>query len=385
MDKIVFADGEKIGVIKEGGVSYFESEAVARYKRYVETKKKSDAWKVSGEGAQFRGDEAREEAVFAYINGVDWDGDKIVYAFTVNGSSGVYRKPQDDKAPEEHIFSSADTEILSVHVSGGLAAVTVRSDDVTSAIGTLDLRSSELKTLTGGDSRDANAFCSGGALLFDSAGVGRTANGEFSGKYAPSAIYSIDRDTLALEELASDKKYGFVRPKAYGGVRYCIRRPEKKGGGGSLIADIFLFPFRLIKAFFGMLQAFTVIFGNTSLTSDTGTGNNPTKGRSQSMRELYVDGKRVEAEKEQKRNKKFKDREYGFIPESWKLIRADSGEVLASGVCDYAFGDDGALYYTDGRHIFRQKDGKTQKLADCACCLSLAVQRGTAEKDGEFF
>ena len=80
----MFADGEKIGVIKEGGVSYFESEAVARYKRYVETKKKSDAWKVSGEGAQFRGDEAREEAVFAYINGVDWDGDKIVYAFTVN-------------------------------------------------------------------------------------------------------------------------------------------------------------------------------------------------------------------------------------------------------------------------------------------------------------
>lgn len=384
MDKIVFADGERIGVIGEDGVSYFESEAVLRYKSYVENRKRGDAWKVSGAGAQFRGDEAREEAVFAYINGVDWDGDKIVYAFTVNGSSGVYKKPLDAKVPEEHIFTSADTEVLSVNVFGSLIAVMVRSDDVTAQIGTLDMRSFELKTLTGGDSRDANAYFSDGVLLFDSAGVGRTANGEFSGKYGPSAVYSIDRDSLALKELVSDKKYSYIRPKSRGGTLYCIRRPNADRGGGSLLADIVLFPFRLIKAFFGMLQAFTVIFGNTSLTSDTGTGNNPTKGREQSTRELFVDGRRIEAEKEQKRNRKFKDREYGFIPESWKLLRADSGEVLASGVCDYALGDDGSLYYTDGRHIFRQKDGKTEKLADCTRCLSLAVQRRPA-RDEEFF
>ena len=113
-----------------------------------------------------------------------------------------------------------------------------------------------------------------------------------------------------------------------------------------------------------------------------GGGNNPTKGRSQSMRELYVDGKLIEAEKEQKRNRKFKDREYGFIPASWKLMR--EGETLASGVCDYSVGDDGAVYYTDGRHIFRLKDGKSVKLADSERCLALAVQRTTA-RNADFF
>ena len=383
MDKIVFADGERIGVIAEGGVSYLESAAVTRYKNYVATKSHSEEWKFSGEGARFRGDEGgAPESPTAFINGVDWDGDKIVYAFTVNGSSGVYKKALDPKLPEEHVFTSAELEILALSVSEGLIAVMVRPDDVTSQIGTLDPHTYELRTLTGGDARDANAQFSDGVILFDSAGVGRTADGSFSGKYGPAAIYSLDPNTLELKELLSDGKYSYIHPERRGGALYYIRRPNGKSGSGNLFLDIVLFPFRLIKALFGFLQAFTVIFGNTTLTSDMGGGNNPTKGRSQSMRELYVDGKLIEAEKEQKRNRKFKDREYGFIPASWKLMR--EGETLASGVCDYSVGDDGAVYYTDGRHIFRLKDGKSVKLADTERCLALAVQRTTA-RNADFF
>lgn len=390
MEKLVFADGERLGVITEGKAVYYESDYIARYKNYVESRKRNDEWKVSGEGARFRGDteaaDGRPERVDAYINGVDWDGDEIVYCFTVGSSSGVYRKPLGEKLPEAHIFSSSDTEILSVNVFGALIAVTVRSDDVTSQIGTLDMRTSELQTLTGGDARDANAvFSSADVLLFDSAGVGRTADGSFSGKYAPSEIFSLDRNTLELRELAAGEQ-SFIKPRiAADGALYYIRRPNREKGSGNLFLDILLFPFRILKALFGMLQAFTVIFGNTSLTSDMGGGNNPTKGRKQSARQLYVDGKLIEADKEQKRNRKFKDREYGFIPASWKLVRrGEKEEVLASGVCDYALSDDGTLYYTDGRHIFRRKDGKETKLADTACCLSIAVQHSAGET-AEFF
>lgn len=390
MDKVVFADGDRIGVIADGAVTYYESDCIRRLRSYAETKKKNDEWKISGEGARFRGDTDfadREERVDAFINGVGWDGDKIVYCFTANGSSGVYRKSLDKRDPEEHILTAADAEILSVDVCGGLIAVTVRSDDVTSQIGTLDARSFELRTLTGGDSRDANAVFSEDPrkLLFDSAGAGRTADGSFSGKYAPSALYELDRNTLELTLLIEGKE-SFVKPRRAGGALYCIVRPNREKRSGNLFFDIVLFPFRLIKALFGFLQVFTVIFGNTSLTSDTGTGENPAKGRDQDAGKLYVDGKLIEADKEQKRNRKFKDREYGFIPASWKLVRfGKEREELVRGVCDYDVGDDGSLYYTDGRHIYLRKDGKETKLADTDRCLCLAVQRGERRADEDFF
>lgn len=400
MEKLAFADGEKLGVIENGKVTYFESGYITRYRDYVTNRARNDEWKVSGEGARFRGDAdlyaARDEGIYAYINGVDWDGEKLLYAFTINNSSGVYRKDVvSEKAPEEHIFSASDTEILSVHLVGNSIAVTVRSSDVTSEIGTLDAKSSELRTLTGGDARDANARFSAknpAEILFDSAGVGRTANGEFTGKYAPSVIYSLHRDTLELTERKGDGKWSYIKPKEDGaGNLYCIRRPNKEKGSGNLFLDIILFPFRILKAIFGFLQAFTMIFGNTSLTSASEGGNNPTKGRKTDTRKLYVDGKLLDAEKEQKQNKKFKDREYGFIPASWKLVKCgDSDEVVASGVCDFALGENGAIYYTDGRHIYRKQNGKETKLTNTECCLAIALKTssdGTMSESGsdDFF
>lgn len=395
MDKVAFTDGDKLGVWDGVSVRLFESEYIVRYREYIANRKQNDEWKVSGEGARFRGDselyESRyDEQVYAYINGVDWDGEKLVYCFTVNGSSGVYRKDiVSEKAREEHIYSSADTEILSVHENHGLIAVTVRRDDVTSEVGVLDGRSSELRTLTGGDARDTNVRFSRknpSELLFDSAGVGRTADGSFSGRYAPSVLMRLHRDTLELTELKGDGKHSYVKPKeSKTGELYCIRRPNKEKGNGNIFLDIILFPFRIIKAIFGFLQVFTIIFGNTSLTSASEGGSNPTKGRKTDTRKLFVDGALIEADKEFKRNKKFKDREYGFIPASWKLMKCgEKDEILASGVCDYAIAEDGTLYYTDGRHIWQLKEGKHKKIADTECCLSVAVPTEAAAEE-DFF
>ena len=383
MEKIAFADGEKIGVIDENGVTFYESEAVARYREYAETRKRNDEWKVSGEGAIFRGDGEKNsvERVDAYINGVAWQDGKVVYAYTVNASSGVCRRPLDPKAREEHIFSSSDREILSVHTLGPSIAVTVRGDDVTSQVGILDGRTSELATFTDGDARDANAVFDAvhpSVLLFDSAGAGRLSNGDFSGKYAPAVIMRLDRDGLQLEEVRGDGKNSYVKPQTNGdGTLYCIKRPEREKKNYILI-DIVLFPFRLLKALFGLLQAFTLIFGKTSLTSDMGGGDNPTSGRKQDARKLFVDGRLIDAEREEKRNKKRKDRAYGFIPASWKLVKlGEREEVLAHGVCDYCIGREG-IYYTDGRHIYKLSGGKESKLADTACCLSLSVETDLA-------
>lgn len=386
MERLVFTDGDKIGVFDGEKTERFESDPVLRYREYAETRTKNDEWKYTGEGARFRGDydtyRSRQEKIYAYINGVQWDGGKVVYSFTVNGSSGVYRKDvADRKAREEHILSSSDEEILSVHKNGNLLAVTVKRNDVTASIATLDCVTSELKTLTEGDSRDQNAFFSSvesGVVLFDSAGVGRTADGSFTGKYAPSAICSLDLNTLEIRELVKDGKLSYIKPKqSKDGVLYSIQRPNKEKRTNPLL-EILLIPVRIFQAIVMFIQAFVVLFTGKSLTS---AGDNPTKGRDVDSRKLYVDGNLIEAEKELKRNRRFKDKEYGFIPLSWKLVRhsGDTVETVKNGVCDFALCADGGIYCTNGKHIFYIKDGKTTKIADTEMCLCVATESVAAE------
>ena len=386
MEKLAFADGDKIGVFDGEKATLHESEYIVRYRDYAENRVKNDEWKFGGEGARFRGDyeiyRSRQEKVYAYINGVQWDGDKIVYSFTVNGSSGVYRKdPADDKAREEHIYSSSNEEILSLHAGGKTLAVTVRSDDITSAIGTLNCANAELSTLTGGDSRDANAFISPqnpNLIYFDSAGVGRTADGEFSGKYAPSEICAIDVGTFEIREILRDGKYSFVKPKLDGnGDLYCIKRPTKEKKGNPFL-EMLLIPVRIFQAIVMFVQAFVVAFTGKSLTSG---GSNPARGRESDSRKLFVDGNLIEAEKELKRNRKKKDAEYGFIPMSWKLVKLENGKesVIKSGVCDFALCRDGGLYCTNGRHIFYCKDGVSKKVVDTESCLCVATASASSD------
>lgn len=381
MEKLAFTDGEQIGVFDGANVSYYESEYILRYKEYAETREKNAEWKFGGEGARFRGDyeiyRSRKEKVYADINDVQWDGDKVVYAFSVNGSSGVCRKDiRDKKAQEEHIFSSVDEEILSLHRAGSRYAVTIATQDVTTAIGTLDEKTSELKTLTGGDSRDANAYFSPqeSLLYFDSAGVGRDARGEFTGKYAPSEIYTLDLNTLEIKEILGEKKYCFFKPKpGEDGALYYLKRPAKERRGGNPFLEMLIIPVRIFQAIVMFVQVFVVAFTGKSLTS---SGDNPTRGRDQDAKKLFVDGNFIEAEKELKRNRRAKDKEYGFIPLSWKLIRrtGEREEILKSGICDFALCADGGLYCTNGRHIFYWKDGKTVKVADAKCCLNVATE-----------
>ena len=392
MEKVAFTDGDKIGVFDGEKTQLFESEFILRYREYSETRTKNDEWKFGGEGARFRGDydiyRARQEKVYAYINSVQWDGDKIIYSFTVNSSSGIYRKDiQNEKAREEHILTSSDEEFLSLHKAGNTLAVTVKNADVTSAIGTLDLGSSELKTLTGGDSRDSNACFSpdgSGKLYFDTAGVGRDSEGNFTGKYAPSEICSLDLNTLEIKEILRDDKYSFVKPHIdKNGDLYYIKRPTNEKRGGNPLLEMVLIPVRIFQAIVMFVQFFVVAFTGKSLTSG---GDNPTRGREQDSRKLYVDGNFIEAEKELKRNKKTKDKEYGFIPLSWKLIKrsGEKEEILKSGVCDFALCAGGGVYCTNGKHIFYVKDGVSKKVADTESCLCVATENGSSFSEDVF-
>lgn len=382
MEKLLFTDGDRFGIFDGEKTELFESEFILRYRENAETATKNDEWKFGGEGARFRGDyemyQARKRPVLAYINGAEFDGEKVVYAFTADSSSGVYRKDvTDKKAREEHIYTSSNEEFLSLCGDGRQFAVTVKREDATSSIALLNPVSAELKTLTDGDSRDENPVFSndGRKIYFDSAGVGRDSRGNFTGIYAPSAILSLDLNTLEIEDVVRDGKFAYVKPKiAQNGELYCIKRPNGEKKSGNILLDILLFPFRIIKAIFGFLQAFVMIFGHTSLTSSTAEGS---RSREIDQKKLYVSGAYVEADKELKRNAKKKDKEYGFIPSSWKLVKrnGDKETVLRSGVCDFALCRDGGVYCTDGKHIYYLNGEIVRKVADTESCLHLSVER----------
>ena len=95
----------------------------------------------------------------------------------------------------------------------------------------------------------------------------------------------------------------------------------------------------------------------------------------------------IDADKELKRNKKNKDKEYGFIPLSWKLVKVTGTqrEVVKNGVCDFDFTADGGIYCTNGRHIFYLKDGKSKKIADTDMCLTLAAPNAEREQTDDLF
>ncbi len=393
MQKFTFTDGDQIGVFDGEKTRLYESEYIKRYREYAQSRKKNDEWKHTGEGARFRGDfdrdAYREERIDAYINGTAQDGEKVVYCFTVNQSSGIYKKAYgEEKAREEHLYSSSSEEFLSLcyNERSNACAVTVRADPVTSQIGLFDCNSSQLKTLTDGDARDANPTFSPveeNVLYFDTAGVGRTADGEFTGKYSPAQIVKLHLNTMEIEEVLSDEKSSFVKPKiSADGTLYCIQRPIKEKKGGNPLLEILLIPVRIIQAIVLFISAFVTLFTGKSMTSG---GENPAKGRETDNKKLLIDGNYMNVEKELKRNRRFQDREYGFIPHSWKLVKVNKDgarEILEHGVCDFALCEDGSIYFTDGKHIFHRNGIERKKVADTTLCLSVSTaQSFSAETD----
>ncbi len=387
MEKIVFTDGTKICLLDETGRHERESGFIAKYKENARRIAANNAWKKSGTNAVLRGeydfsDPYEGENAPAYLNGVTFtDRENVVaYSFTVGQSSGIYYKDfSREKGDEAHVVHDSDREYLALSFdkkSGTMLVSTQKNGDACRQIAQF-IRDGDRQGLTDGDSRDDNpAFSpSDGQILFDSAGVGRDARGEFAG-YAPSALYALDPLTLDMVCLKEDEKYSYCKPKRdRGGDLYAIRRPAKEKRAGNPLLEILLIPVRIVEAIVGFVQFFVVAFAGKSLVAGKEGGSNPAKGREKKEREIFVEGNRIRVDRELRRNKRFKEKDYGFIPRSWQLVRIgrDGAEtVLKSGVCDYALGKEG-VYCTDGRHIYFLNEKESRKIADADFCLHLNV------------
>lgn len=389
MSKFAFADGEEICICDEGKVTRYKSAYIERYKDNAQSSARSQEWKKSGEGAIFRGDvmDERELVFESNISGVfptDND-DEVVYSFTVNQTSGIYKKNlADEKTPETHVINSNNLQFIGgcLNAESGKLVTSVKRGYYNSDIAVFDLESGDYKTVTDGDTLDEDPFVSpddSNIIYFSSRGVGRDSHGEFAG-LSPASVYKLDLHRMDLQEIVSSPKYSYYKPVYYGGKLYAIKAPAKEKKGNPLL-EIILIPWRILQGIVGFINVFVTAFSGKSMTEG---GANPARGRDYDSREIEIRGNLIDVEKQRKKNAGKKNSDSGFVPLSWQLVEVESDEVIKSGVADFDICEDGTIIATNGTRIFEIKDGKSKKVCDADFCIRVNCKHG-AKGSSDFF
>jgi len=392
MTKFTFVDGQNLCVYDGEKVKKYNSGYVENYKSNCENARRSTEWKRSGEGAIFRGDatmaNSSETAIDCAINGVypTADDDWVVYSFSVNGTSGIYKKClSDDKTPETHVINSNE------FVFGGgtldsvknTLAITVQRGYYNSDIGIFDLNTDDYKCVTDGDTLDTDPYVSpedSNIIYFSSRGVGRDGRGNFI-ELSPSVICKLDMNAMDIEEVVISRNYSYFKPVYHGGKLYAIKAPLKEKRGNVFI-EFLLFPWRILQAIASFINIFVTATTGKGLTEG---GSNPARGRDYDSRKIEIAGNLIDVDKQYKKNASKKDTDFGFIPKSWQLIEAESGKVIKSGVGDYDIAEDGTIIATNGRRIFAIKDGKCTKVCNAEFCVKVNCKHATTGKSDNIF
>ncbi len=387
MEKFIFADGQDICLFSDGAVERFPSKFVENYKNGIQNSEHSKEWKYGGEGARFRGDIAAAQTVESRIDGVYLTSDEYaaVYAFSVNAVSGIYKRSfSDEKTPETHVINSVEYSFSGgcLDSANGRLATSLKRNAVNSDIAVFDLKNGSYVTVTGGDTQDTDPFYSpenANLIYFSSRGAGRDMNGEFVA-FSPAAICAIDLSAMEVREVKANEKFSYFKPVPHGGKLYAIKAPAQEKRTNPFISFI-LIPYRILQAVANLLAVFIHAFTGKSVTSG---GNNPAKGREYDSRKLYVRGNLINVEREAKKSKGKRHKDYGWVPLSWQLVEVDGDRILASGVADFDIAADGTIIFTDGKRIYSLKDGKKSKLCDAEMCLNLAFRHSAEKKDDLF-
>ncbi len=394
--KFTFIDKENLCVYEDGKITRLESEYITRYRESAMRDKKNKEWKKNSDAMLYDDYFEGRDAVNAtlYALSPTTEAEKLVYAFSVNESSGVYFKYTDDeKKTEAHAVTSNEETFLDIVVSAsGEIAGTVQQAPYTSSIALFSKDGGDYKCLTGGDSKDEHPFlCADGSILFNSYGVGRDLNGEFV-RYAPSEILRLSPRSMQMDTVLSDEKYSFIKGMVGpDGSLYCIRKPsDDSERDGNIFLKILLIPVRIIEALIGFVSLFVNIFAGKPLVDGKGkTRSGGGAAKNADGKKIFLHNHMLNVEKELKRNEKEQDG--GFIPRSWKLVKIpqntadfereyDHGAAveLASGVADYCLIENGVVY-TNGKRVFALSDaGERTKLATTDFCVFVgALQPGT--------
>ncbi len=382
--KLLYTTGKAMYLAENGRAMELPSYRVMQYQNTIEQIRQSKEWKSTGRGAQFMGISAAEERVGDPVfSGLALYQEHFLYTLQLDASGGMYRRGFSEKAVQEgFVFSSNSVRLGEIASHGDHVAACMHYSNGTSHMALFKLPSSAYTEITGGDScESAPSWSPDGRLLyFSTAGIARE-SGQVAA-YAPRAAASYNINTEKMEMLIEDEKHDILALKEDAqGNFYYIRQPydpeqgKKRTTIWGVLKDVLLFPFWLIKALIGFLNAFSILFGGKP-AADSGM-HGDVKSKQKSDKELFFEGKLLDAEKNRKENKKAGDPYAGIMSRSRVLVRRApdaSEEVLAKGVLDYALCRDGGIVYSNGAHILHRKaDGTVEELVKIRMAAKLQI------------
>jgi len=372
VSNIIYTSKNNFFLKASNSVSEYPALRIKQYAENVRSIQQKRKWKTSGDGAKFMGTneyhDPNEENYGTSINGVAVFGDKIVYSVSTGDVSGLYIKTLDKNGTEGLVHSSNNMCIQRISVHGDKCAASM-GDLNERHISVFNLNSSDYKTLTDGDVlEDYPSYSPDGKKLFYScAGLAISPQG-FVLDTAPFGINCYYEHSNSIEAIFFTEDHDCILPKEdANGNLYFIKRPYKgTEQDKSLFFDLLLFPVRIIRTIFGLLNFFSIAFGGESLRSGRNTASD-IRSKQKNKQELFFEGNMINAEQALKKNRKSGEKFPGIIPSAWELVCLDKSgrlKTVKKGVMDYALCDNGDILYSNGHAIIRSGAGKSEELVE---------------------
>lgn len=313
-----------------------------------------------------RGAQGNEAMPVRFLHACRGDDEQtLYYVLSVGAASGVFRRHLAEDR-EVRLFHRTNWECLGLayNAADKRLILTARNGDGSAHVEVYDEVGNRRGAVTDGDCVDASpALVPGRAktLVYQSSGVARHPQSGHLMAYAHACVHLLDYGNGQLETLLEDRRFDFVAPRMDSrGQLYAIRRPAEKPQrerAGMALTDTLLMPFRLLKAVFGYLNFFSMVYGKEPLRS---AGGPRTPDLDQDLGRLWLHGRQIELAKVKS------DPQYGgnLVPSDWELIRVASAgaahEVLAQHVAGFDLRNDGVAIVTNGFDIY-ELDGKARR------------------------
>lgn len=354
--------------VKEGAseAKPFKSRFAEEVKeRALQIQRRHD-WKTEGRGAQFmRGgalwggdlnDPAAMRIAITSISAGTAEG-HVLYTLEAGPVTGILAlRPADGSEVRlRHGNDLAVGQIAGSRAGGGIAG-SLRQQANVANICVMNSEAGDLREVTGGDSLDCSPCWvedSGERIVYQSAGIGRDAAGNFAalGCYA---IQELNLRTGEVREIAGSPDHDLLGPRMLSdGTLYFIRRPKSAPRLHNLLGvlrDTLLFPFRLLVAIFHYLNFFSARYTGKPLTTAGGPGREGPDSRG-----LVIWGNLLNAQKAARGGARPGEDPPPLAPRSWELVRQRPGgeaESIAKHVLSFDCRPGGSVVYSTGTGIY---------------------------------
>ncbi|MDX2011987.1 MAG: hypothetical protein SFW67_17475 [Myxococcaceae bacterium] len=336
-----------------------------------------NAWKTQNTGALFMGMGARDTNQLAvevpcHLTGLTCQpSGELVYSLELQDVSGVFEVSRDGK-DEKRLYHGTVGGLrdLARHPQASIAAaVTSNVRAGTSHVSLVGLDGEGVTVLTEGDAVERNPRWVPGqprALVYESAGVGRTPDGAFAG-LGPSSIVQLDAKTGELTTLAEAPGFDLCQPRVSAdGTLYFVRRPWLGENKPPSLADFFLgvllIPVRLVMAIAAFFNFFSLRYSGKPLL-----GGRNARANEADIRRMMLWGNMAQAQQQALADVTAEELKAVRAPPEWVLVRRAKGgtdEFIAKAVAAWDLLPDGSVLFTDGVDIStRAPDGRVTTIA----------------------